>query len=114
MSFQKSFLADVVFVCGTGYFDPGSLFAMHGESRYAYKHEIKRRKTDRAVYATRKESGDFKIKSVKHLERKTRISLTFRRVKDEVTQRLYKEGITGGASIYLINKKNSIDNKKSS
>jgi len=40
--------------------------------------------------------------------------LSDRLVKDEVTQRLYKEGITGGASIYLINKKKSIDNKKSS
>ena len=76
--------------------------------------DIRQRKTDRAVYAKKNESGDFKVNSVKHLERKTRISLTFRRVKDEVTQRLYKEGITGGASIYLINKKNSIDNKKSS
>ena len=111
---EEKYKDNTLLECGTGYFDPGSLFAMHGESRYAYKHEIKRRKTDRAVYATRKESGDFKIKSVKHLERKTRISLTFRRVKDEVTQRLYKEGITGGASIYLINKKKSSDDKKSS
>ena len=111
---EEKYKDNTLLECGTGYFDPGSLFVMNGESRYAYKHEIKRRKTDRAVYAKKNESGDFKVNSVKHLERKTRISLTFRRVKDEVTRRLYKERITGGASIYLINKKNSIDNKKSS
>ena len=111
---EEKYKDNTLLECGTGYFDPGSLFVMHGESRYAYKHEIKRRKTDRAVYATKKESGDFKVKSVKHLERKTRISLTFRRVKDEVTQRLYKEGITGGASIFLINKKKSFNDKKTS
>ena len=97
--------------CGTGYFDPGSLFAMHGESRYAYKHEIKRRKKDRVVYGSIDDNGKLQLKSVKNLERKTRISLTFRRVKDEVTKWLYKERIVGGASAFLVNKNKSLNDR---
>ena len=85
---EKKYKGHNLLECGTGYFDPGSLFAMHGESRYAYRHEIKRREKDRAVYATKNAAGNLKIKSVKNLERKTRISLTFRHVKDEATKRL--------------------------
>ena len=102
---EKKYQGNKILECGTGYFDPGSLFAMHGESRYAYRHEIKRRDKDRAVYATKNAAGKLEIKSVKNLERKTRVSLTFRHVKDEATKRLYKEGITGDASTWLYKNK---------
>ena len=70
--------------CGSGYFEPGSLFALHGESRYAYKHEIKRRERDRAVYARRTNEGDLKVHHVRNIRRKMRMAVTFRRIKDEV------------------------------
>ena len=106
---EKKYQGNNILECGTGYFDPGSLFAMHGESRYAYGHEIKRREKDRAVYATKNADGKLEIKSVKNLERKTRISLGFRRVKDEATKILYKEGITGEAAPWLFRNKYSFD-----
>ena len=102
---ERKYQGNKILECGTGYFDPGSLFAMHGESRYAYRHEIKRREKDRAVYASKNADGKLEIKSVKNLERKTRISLTFRHVKDEATKRLYKEGISGGAAPWLYRNK---------
>ena len=102
---EKKYQGNKILECGTGYFNPGSLFAMHGESRYAYGHEIKRREKDRAVYATKNADGKLEIKSVKNLERKTRISLTFRHIKDEATKRLHKEGITGGAGPWLYRNK---------
>jgi hypothetical protein len=78
--------------CGTGYFEPGSLFAMHGESRYAYKHEIKRRESDRAVYARKTKTGAIKVHHVKNRSRRLRIALTFRHVKNKVIGMMHREG----------------------
>ena len=78
--------------CGSGYFEPGSLFAMHGESRYAYKHEIKPRESDRVVYARKTKTGTIKVDHVKNLRRRLRIALTFRHVKKEVVQMMHRKG----------------------
>ena len=75
---------DKLLECGAGYFEPGSLFAMHREGRYAYKHEMQRRFKDRAVYAKTTKKGTTKVWKVRNLKRKLRIALTFRRVKDSV------------------------------
>ena len=75
---------DSLLECGAGYFEPRSLFAMHREGRYAYKHEMQRRMIDRAVYAKKLKNGMMKVSKVRNLKRKLRIALTFRRVKDEV------------------------------
>ena len=65
---------------------------MHGESRYAYKHEIKRRESDRAVYARKTKTGAIKVHHVKNRRRRLRIALTLRHVKNEVIKLLHKEG----------------------
>ena len=79
----NKYVNDSLLECGAGYFEPGSLFAMHREGRYAYKHEMTRRLTDRVVYA-KQTTNAMKVIKVRNVKRKLRIALTFRHVKEEV------------------------------
>ena len=56
--YKPNKMKDKLLECGAGYFEPGSLFAMHREGRYAYKHEMKRRYKDRVTYAKRNKRTD--------------------------------------------------------
>ena len=71
--------------CGAGYFSPGSLFAMHTEARYGYKHEIQRRRADGIVYASGlDQNSDPIVTRTAQLPRKTRYAVTFRTVRKPV------------------------------
>ena len=77
-----------VLQCGTGFLTPGSVFVMHREARYGYKHEMKRRSADTVVYATvnttASGSGRIHITRVEEVKRSLRYAVTFRHVKQQV------------------------------
>ena len=71
--------------CGTGFLTPGSVFIMHREARYGYKHEMKRRHADIVHYAVHnKSSSETQITRVVEMPRKMRYAVTFREVKEQV------------------------------
>lgn len=97
---NKKYVNDSLLECGAGYFEPGSLFAMHREGRYAYKHEMQRRYTDRMVYAKQTKKGTMKVFKVRNIKRKERIAITFRHVKQSVIDVKNTGGDVDASSAY--------------
>jgi hypothetical protein len=91
---------DSLLECGAGYFEPGSLFAMHREGRYAYKHEMKRRLSDRVAFAKLTKKKEMKVWRVRHLKRRERIAITFRHVKGEVVEAKHRGSRVEASSAY--------------